>query len=117
MKKYNVRVGEAKYTDAIKGYAMGDEGSFVKVILNADNGVILGAHAIGPHATAMVQPLVYLMNAGDGTYTPLAKAQTIHPAMEEIMVRAFGNMRPGRGQETHHPQGHSHGHKHSHEHH
>ncbi len=116
VKKYNVRVGEAKYTDAIKGYAMADEGSFVKVIINANNGVILGAHAIGPHATTMVQPLVYLMNAGKGMYMPLAKAQTIHPAMEEIMVSAFGNMRPGRGQETHHPQGHSHDHKHSHGH-
>jgi dihydrolipoamide dehydrogenase len=43
-----VMVGEASYTDAIKGYAMGDDGkSFVKVILDARNRKILGAHAIG----------------------------------------------------------------------
>ncbi len=116
IKKKLVMVGQSSYTDAIKGYAMGDDGkSFVKVIVDAKNRKILGAHAIGPHATSMVQPLVYLMNAGDGDYMPLVKAQTIHPAMEEIMVRAFGNMRPGKGQEKH--LGNHHGeHEHSHEH-
>jgi dihydrolipoamide dehydrogenase len=116
VKKGVVMVGQSSYTDAIKGYAMGDDGkSFVKVIIDAKNRKILGAHAIGPHATAMVQPLVYLMNAGDGDYLPLVKAQTIHPAMEEIMVRAFGNLRPGKGQEKYFG-GHHGGHQHSHEH-
>ncbi|MBN1538937.1 MAG: dihydrolipoyl dehydrogenase [Candidatus Thermoplasmatota archaeon] len=104
-----VMVGKASYTDAIKGSAMGDDGSsFVKVIVDAKTRRILGAHAIGPHATSMVQPLVYLMNTEKGDYMPIVKAQTIHPAMEEIMVRAFGNMRPGKGQEKHF--GHHHGH-------
>jgi dihydrolipoamide dehydrogenase len=111
-----VLVGQASYKDAIKGYAMGDDGSsFVKVILDAKTRKILGAHAVGPHATAMVQPLVYLMNSGKGTYMPLVKAQTIHPAMEEIMVRAFGNLRPGKGQEKffgHHDLEHGDGHGH-----
>lgn len=106
-----VLIGQASYTDAIKGYAMGDDGSsFVKVVLDAKGRKILGAHAVGPHATAMVQPLVYLMNSGKGTYMPLVKAQTIHPAMEEIMVRAFGNLRPGNGQERFFGNGHSHDH-------
>jgi len=114
-KKTVVLVGESSYTDAIKGYAMGDDGSsFVKVIVDAKSRKILGAHAIGPHATAMVQPLVYLMNAGKGTYLPLVKAQTIHPAMEEIMVRAFGNMRPGKGQEKYFEHSHDHDHEHDH---
>ncbi|MEA3559853.1 MAG: dihydrolipoyl dehydrogenase [Candidatus Thermoplasmatota archaeon] len=109
VKKTTVMVGESSYMDAIKGYAMGDDGkSLVKVIVEARTKKILGAHAIGPHATAMIQPLVYLMNAGKGTYIPLIKSQTIHPAMEEIMVRAFGNMRPGIGQE----QNLGHDHKH-----
>lgn len=116
--KILVLVGQASYNDAIKGYAMGDEGnSFVKVILEAKTRKILGAHAVGPHATAMVQPLVYLMNSGKGTYMPLVRAQTIHPAMEEIMVRAFGNLRPGKGQEDqfgHHDHDHGNGHEHQH---
>jgi dihydrolipoamide dehydrogenase len=106
-----VMVGRSSYTDAVKGYAMGDDGnSFVKVIIDARSRKILGAHAVGPHATAMVQPIVYLMNSGKGTYLPLVKAQTIHPAMEEIMVRAFGNMRPGKGQEKFFEHHHHHDH-------
>jgi len=117
IKKTIVMVGQSSYTDAIKGYAMGDDGkSFVKIIVDARSKKILGAHAIGPHATAMVQPLVYLMYAGDGDYMPLVKAQTIHPAMEEIMVRAFGNMRPGRGQEKYFSHHHDHDHDHDHDH-
>ena len=112
VKKHIVMVGEAKYTDAVKGYAMGEDSSFVKVIVSAKTRRILGAHAIGPHATAMVQPLVYLMNAGKGTFIPLARAQTVHPALEEVMVNAFGNMRPGRGQEKHFQHTHSHAHHH-----
>lgn len=112
-----VMVGQASYNDAIKGYAMGDDGSsFVKVILDAKSRKILGAHAVGPHATAMVQPIVYLMNSGKGTYMPLVRAQTIHPAMEEIMVRAFGDLRPGKGQEKYFGHQHDHGHGHDHEH-
>lgn len=106
-----VMVGRSSYTDAVKGYAMGDDGSsFVKVIVDAKSRKILGAHAIGPHATAMVQPIVYLMNAGKGTYLPLVRSQTIHPAMEEIMVRAFGNLRPGKGQEKFFEHHHHHDH-------
>ncbi|MFO8052249.1 MAG: dihydrolipoyl dehydrogenase [Thermoplasmatota archaeon] len=109
VEKTVVMVGQSSYTDAVKGYAMGDDGkSLVKVIVDARTRKILGAHAIGPHATAMVQPLVYIMNAGDGTFAPLTKAQTIHPALEEIMVRAFGNMRPGKGQEKYFQHEHHH---------
>jgi dihydrolipoamide dehydrogenase len=103
-----VMVGEADYSAAIKGYAMDAAGSRVKVVLDARDRRILGAHAIGPCATAMVQPLVYLMHAGAGDFLPLVRAQTIHPAMEEIMVRAFGNLRPGRGQEQHFQHRHHH---------
>ena len=34
------------------------------------------------------------MNAGEGDYLPLARAQTIHPAPSEVMIGAFGNLRP-----------------------
>jgi len=40
----------------------------------------------------MVQALVYLMNAGDQSLTPIAKSQTIHPALSEVVVNAFGNL-------------------------
>lgn len=91
---HRILVGVKKYYDTAKGYAMGEEDGFVKVIVEQETGRILGAHVIGPHAAILVQPLVYLMNAGDGDYWPLAQAQTIHPALSEAVVGAFGNLQP-----------------------
>jgi len=84
-----------------KGYAMGEEESFFKVIVENGTGRILGAHAIGPHAAMLIQQLVYVMHADEGTYLPLARAQTIHPALSEVVVGALGNLQPV-GAHAHH---------------
>jgi dihydrolipoamide dehydrogenase len=85
-------VGYSNYIDTAKGYAMGEEDGFCKVVVDGESMRILGAHAVGPHASLLVQPIVYLMNAGDGTFNPIARSQTIHPALSEIMVNAFANL-------------------------
>jgi mycothione reductase len=84
--------GRAEYIDTAKGYAMAEEDGFCKVIVDAETMRILGAHAVGAHASLLVQPIVYLMNAGDGTFNPMARSQTIHPALSEVMVNAFANL-------------------------
>ena len=67
-KGHEILVAVNHYSTIAKGYAMGfmpgdpDDG-FVKVIVDK-NGKILGAHVIGPEAALLVQPFVYLMNAG-----------------------------------------------------
>jgi mycothione reductase len=93
-KSHEILVGVKKYYGVAKGYAMGEEDGFVKVIVERETGRILGAHVIGPHAAILVQQLVYLMNAEKQDYWPLARAQTIHPALSEVVVGAFGNLRP-----------------------
>lgn len=85
-------VGRADYIDTAKGYALGEDEGFCKVIVDAETMRILGAHAVGPHASLLVQPIVYLMNAGDGTFNPISRSQTIHPALSEVMVNAFANL-------------------------
>jgi mycothione reductase len=93
-KSHEILVGVKEYYGVAKGYAMGEEDGFVKVIVDGETGRILGAHIIGPHAAILVQQLVYLMNAEEQDYWPLARAQTIHPALSEVVVGAFGNLRP-----------------------
>jgi len=93
-KSHEILVGVKKYYDVAKGYAMGEEDGFVKVIVEVETGRILGAHIIGPHAAMLVQQLVYVMNTEEEDYFPLARAQTIHPALSEVVVGAFGNLRP-----------------------
>ena len=91
---YEILVGRARYMDVTKGYAMGEEDGMVKVVVEQGTGKILGCHIVGPHAAILVQQIVYLMNAGEQDYMPLADAQVIHPALSEVVVNAFGNMAP-----------------------
>jgi mycothione reductase len=112
--QYNVLAGISRYYDTTKGFAMGEEDGLVKVIVEEETGKILGAHAVGPEASLLVQPLVYLMNAENQDYMPLARAQTIHPALSEVVIDAFGNLQPVG--EHHHDHAHDHGHERDHDH-
>jgi dihydrolipoamide dehydrogenase len=89
-------VGNAGYLDVTKGYAMKEEDGLVKVIVDANSRKILGCHIVGPEAAEMVQQLVYMMNTDTQTYIPIARSQVIHPALSEVVVRAFANMMPPR---------------------
>jgi len=100
---YNLLIGTACYTDVTKGYAMAEEDSLVKVVVDGDSGKVLGCHIVGSEAAILVQQIVYLMNAGNQDYMPLVYSQVIHPALSEVIINAFANMAPS-------------GHEHQHEH-
>jgi dihydrolipoamide dehydrogenase len=91
-KGIKVLVGLSEYYDCAKGYAMGERDSFAKVVVDMTSFQIIGVSAVGTNASILVQAMVYLMNAGDRTYIPMARSQTIHPALSEVMVNAFGNL-------------------------
>lgn len=91
---HDLLVGRAKYTDVVKGFAMGEEESLVKVIVEAKTRRILGCHIVGSYASDLVQQVVYMMNAGDQSYMPMVYSQVIHPALSEVVINAFGNLRP-----------------------
>jgi dihydrolipoamide dehydrogenase len=92
----------SSYDATAKGYAMAEEDSFVKVILDGNTLEILGATVAGPHAAILLQPIVYLMNCGDRTYRPVAASQVIHPALSEVVVAAFGHLHDARKHREHH---------------
>lgn len=99
---YTVLVGKAQYTAVTKGYAMAEEDSLVKVIVDGDSGRILGCHIVGAEASTLVQQIVYLMNAGEQDYMPLVHSQVIHPALSEVIIHAFANMAPVDHEHHHH---------------
>lgn len=78
------------YSDTTKGVARANEDGFVKVVVAAITGRILGCSIVGPDAAALVQQVVYLMNCGNGDIGPLYKSQVIHPAISEVVMNAFG---------------------------
>jgi mycothione reductase len=92
----NVLVGEYNYIDTAKGAAMEEEDGFVKVVLQEETYRLLGAHIVGAHAPILIQEVVNVMYAGDGTVYPIADAMHIHPALPEVVQRAIYSLRkPG----------------------
>ncbi len=112
-------VGKNYYSQIASGISMGykkgesDDG-FVKLIVGKDK-KILGVHIVGPNAAILLQPFVYLMNAGLtctkseaensvkinelrvmcpplGTYTPINDSMVIHPSFSELTAWALDNI-------------------------
>ncbi len=99
-------VGRSEYTGVAKGTAMGNPDGFVRVICDAEERTILGASIIGPHAPILIQEITNLMNTSERTYIPMFDSIHIHPALPEVVQRAFGSLAPIDGGHDHH---HHHG--------
>jgi dihydrolipoamide dehydrogenase len=77
------------YRDVSKGYALGEEDGFIKVLVEDGTDRILGAHMVGPEAATLIQQIVTVMNAGEGTYEPFKWTQVIHPTLSEVVNWVF----------------------------
>lgn len=108
-KHRGVYLGVKKYSSIAKGYAMGfepgdEDDGFVKIITD-ENFRILGAHIAGPQASVLIQPYVYLMNAGcscvsgkktqvdSNTLKPISESMVIHPALSELTAWVVSEMK------------------------
>jgi mycothione reductase len=118
---HEIYVAIHRYSDVARGYALGydagnpDDG-FVKLIVDKSFR-ILGAHVVGPQASILVQPFVYLMNAGytcvppekrgepvipkalrtcpeAGSITPIYRSMIIHPSLNEVAAWAIRALEP-----------------------
>ena len=65
---------------------------FVKVIVQRQTMKILGAHIIGPHASILIQEIINLMYTHEQSSQPIMKGMHIHPALNEVVERAFGSL-------------------------
>ena len=100
-----VMVGVARYYDSAMGYSFGDEETFVKVIVEHPSRRILGATAVGPQASVLIQQVVNMMSSDSQTYAPLVRAQVIHPTLSEVIASAFAALKPANFELEHHHQG------------
>ncbi len=91
-KRSDVMIGYSKYEDTGKGSAMGVKDYFVKVIVEEKTYRILGAHIIGPYASILIQEIVNLMYTGPENAIPIYRGMHIHPALSEVVQRAFSNL-------------------------
>ncbi|MGA9279421.1 mycothione reductase [Ilumatobacter sp.] len=84
-----ISVGRRDYAGTAYGWALADESSFAKVIVNTETGMFLGAHIIGPQAATLIQPIIQAMELD----TPAEKVARgvfyIHPALTEVVENAI----------------------------
>jgi dihydrolipoamide dehydrogenase len=91
MGKHEILVGKAMYTDVARGEAMMETDGFTKAVVHRKSGKILGYHIIGPQASILIQEVVNAM-AADGNLWTVAKGMRIHPALSEVVLKAFGKL-------------------------
>jgi dihydrolipoamide dehydrogenase len=91
MGKQEILVGKALYTDVARGEAMMETEGFTKAVVHRKSGKILGYHIIGPQASILIQEVVNAM-AADGNLWAVAKGMHIHPALSEVVLKAFGKL-------------------------
>lgn len=85
----NLTVKVQRYGDTAYGWAMEDQHGIFKVIADRRDGLILGAHAMGPQASNLIQPVVHAMSMGQDAYTAARGQYWIHPALMEVTENAL----------------------------
>ncbi|HEX8384539.1 MAG TPA: dihydrolipoyl dehydrogenase, partial [Rubricoccaceae bacterium] len=85
---FEYKVGRFPFSASGKASAIGDTAGFVKVIVDARYGEILGAHIIGHDATEMIAELV-TARALESTGHDVMEAMHPHPTLSEAVMEAF----------------------------
>ena len=87
------------YSDTAFGWAMEDEQGFVKLLIDPDTRLLLGAHIIGYQASTLIQQLVTAMSVSI-TVDELAHNQLyVHPALTEVVEQALLSFDENKEQE------------------
>ncbi len=84
---YEVKVGKFPFTASGKAAAIGDQTGFVKMIVDAKYGEVLGCHIIGRDATEMIAEIV-TARALETTAHEIMEAMHPHPTLSEAVMEA-----------------------------
>jgi mycothione reductase len=82
-------VSKQDYGDTAYGWAMEDTDHFVKIIADARSKLLLGAHVVGPQASALIQPLIQAMSFEQPAPEVARRQYWIHPAITEVIENAL----------------------------
>ncbi|MDY6776513.1 MAG: dihydrolipoyl dehydrogenase [Candidatus Nanohaloarchaea archaeon] len=85
-------VGRYEYGDTAMGLALKEEDGFAKVLADHDTGEILGFHVLGPHASSIIHEVLVSVRNGSGTVDDIRDTIHIHPALNEVVQRAFSSL-------------------------
>lgn len=83
----NIKVGRFPFIANAKSYGAGTPEGFVKVVIDADYGELLGAHIIGADATEMIAEYT-LARTNELTVDEILHTVHAHPTAAEVMLEA-----------------------------
>ena len=82
-------VAKYDYIDTAYGSSIEDRDGFVKVLADAETQEILGCHIIGTDASILIQEVVNAMRLRQSV-DAITESIYVHPALQEVVQRAFG---------------------------
>jgi mycothione reductase len=82
-------VGRRDYSGTAYGWALVDDTSFAKVLVDSETGLIIGAHIIGQQASSLIQPLIQAMEFDQPARLVAQGMFYIHPALTEVVENAL----------------------------
>ncbi len=85
----DIAVGRRDYAGTAYGWALVDETSFAKVLVDRATGLIVGAHIMGPQAGSLIQPIIQAMTFGQTAAEVAREVFYIHPALTEVVENAL----------------------------
>lgn len=87
---YDVKIGKFDFAKNAKAMILGKKRGFVKFVVDAQYGEILGVHIIGPNATDLLAEPAYAMHM-ETTIADVATTVHAHPTLYEALYEAAAN--------------------------
>lgn len=89
---HDISVGKAMFRSNGKAQAMGETDGLVKVIVDRDNDLLLGAFIVGPHAADLIEELSLAMSSRLPVHEILSSVHA-HPTLSETVTAALAAAR------------------------
>jgi pyruvate/2-oxoglutarate dehydrogenase complex dihydrolipoamide dehydrogenase (E3) component len=89
---YEVKTGMAKFAHSGRAKAIGSMEGMVKLVADAQTGVLLGGHILGPHADDLIHEVAVAMH-DHGTFERLTQTIHVHPTLSEVVKDAAKRLR------------------------
>jgi len=83
----NVKIGRFPFSASGRALILGQTEGFVKLVLDADTGELLGGHVIGPDASHLIAEIALAINA-ECTVEEIAHTIHVHPTLSETWMEA-----------------------------
>ncbi len=84
---YEVKVGRFPYGASGMALGMGEADGFVKTVMDADSGDILGAHIVGVHASTLIHEAAVAIRMG-ASAMDIAHTVHAHPTLSEMVMES-----------------------------